>query len=179
MNAHDRIAADRAAVERLRGILSNMDPHHMKLQAMGGEMMLTCDAGPGKYAEIAVILPEANDAERDFFLFGPADALAALRVIDRADAYFRQQRQGQHPAQPEPKRKMHGSECAMLCAKEAFGRFMAEVHGEPIDPKDADAVADAVKRHLKIPSRSVLNTDDAAVERWIKLRNEYQDWMRS
>lgn len=179
MNAQDRIAADRAAVERLRTILSNMDPHNRRLQAMGGEMMLTCDSGPGTYAELAVIMPDASDAERDFMLLGPQLALAALRRIDRADAWFLQQRQGQTPPQPEPKQKMHGSECAMLCNKPAFGRFMAEVHGEPIDPNDSATVAEAVKQHLKIKSRAVLNHDAAAVARWIELRGEYQAWLRS
>lgn len=179
MNATDRIAADKAAVEQLRRILSNLDPHNRRLQATAGELMLICDTGPGVYAEIAVILPDASDAERDFALLGPQLALAALRRIDRADAWFRQNREGQHPATPEPKAKKHGSECAMLCNKPAFGRFLIEVHAVDLDQNDPAAIAEAVKQHLQIKSRAVLNTDHDAVTRWIKLRDEYQAWLHA
>lgn len=182
MNVHDRIAADKADVERLRRILSNMDTRTRRLQAMGGEMMLTTGTDAATYAELAVIMPDASDAERDFYLLGPALALSALRRIDRADAWFRQNRERQHPAHPEPREKKHGSECAMLCNKQAFGRFLAEVHGAtygPVDPLDPDSVATAVKKILAIESRAVLNHDAEAVGRWIKLRDEYQAWMRS
>lgn len=182
MNAHDRIAADRDAVERLRQILANMDTGERTLQIVkaGGEMLLTCDAGPGTYAELAVILPDASQAERSFFVHGASDALAALRVIDRADTWFRQHRDApvrQQGPKPQPKKK-HGSECAMLCNKPAFGHFVAERYG-PADKNDPTSVAEAVKKELGIASRAVLNHDAAAVTRWLEMRAEYQAWLQT
>lgn len=71
--------------------------------------------------------------------------------------------------------KNYAAECAMECAEPAFQRFLEACHGlEP--PLTKDRTATRVRSLLAVSSRADLNNDPAAIERWKRLRADFDQW---
>lgn len=68
-------------------------------------------------------------------------------------------------------------QAALKCQDEAFRRFMVDTgHSPSMDESD---VAAAVRDACGINSRSVLNTNPSAAERWLTLLREFDVWMQA
>lgn len=103
-----------------------------------------------------------------------------LRARDQAIAYYRSQ--NPEPA-PGPDKGGQGAaepfsfarNCAIHCGNPLFQKFMFEVHGLE---HAADKIRMATRIHslLAISSRTELDTDEAARDRWLSLRSEYKAW---
>ncbi|MFC3071527.1 hypothetical protein [Shinella pollutisoli] len=73
-----------------------------------------------------------------------------------------------------PKRKNHSAECAMLCERQDFRRFLHDRHG--LETTDAERVNARVRSILAIRSRADIDTDEDARKRWLSLRAEFNRW---
>ncbi len=105
------------------------------------------------------------------FLMHAADNLAhALDMLARCRRAYRE------IAGPPQDSTDYARQCGMRCNEPAFQRFLHEVKGQ--DVSDAVRVASAVRYLLKIDSRTELNTDAGARERWLKLLGEFKMWMK-
>lgn len=65
-------------------------------------------------------------------------------------------------------------QAALKCNDPAFQRFVSELTGQP--PNESYTTP-AMRRLLNVNSRSVLDTDPAATERWLTLLRQFDAWM--
>ena len=91
----------------------------------------------------------------------------------------------QSPEQkPEPQEKKEAfnsaSECAILCTKELFWRFLESYahshHHESFEVQNKEDADRLVKSILGIDSKKVINMNKEVKINWNKLRAEYQAW---
>jgi len=114
---------------------------------------------------------ECGYQDRDFILHAHSDIQFLLRLL--ADA-FRTIRSLKDV--PETKKADFAAECAMKCDDPLFKAYLAERHG--LETKDRERIAARVRSVLAIGSRSELNTDPLAAERWRSLRADFDAWRR-
>ncbi|TWF53236.1 hypothetical protein [Neorhizobium alkalisoli] len=69
----------------------------------------------------------------------------------------------------------YAAECAMKCADPAFKRFLWEHHG--FDISDRERIACQIREFLDVESRSDLNADQLAADRWLSMRASFEAWM--
>jgi hypothetical protein len=98
------------------------------------------------------------------------EAFAEIRRLKPPHDQRRQQRQ-----QEQQKPKDHAAECAMKCNEQVFRRYLIEKHGLE-DAGDSIRIASRVRSILNIKSRSDLNTDENARQRWLSLRADFEAW---
>ena len=115
-------------------------------------------------------------------LFNAAEYLrAAIVVAEHAFDIIREQRaeikrlERQHHAEAEAKN--YAANCAILCAEPAFKKYLEERHGLE-RPLTDTKVETRVRSLLAISSRAELNTDPAAADRWLRLRDDYDAWRK-
>lgn len=68
-------------------------------------------------------------------------------------------------------------DCALACQRGDFARYLREKHGLE-DIADAERVSSRVRSMLAISSRTELNTDPAAADRWRKLKSDFEAWRK-
>ncbi len=73
--------------------------------------------------------------------------------------------------------KNHAAEAAMKCQEPAFKAFLEARHGLE-RPLTGERVAQKVRSLLGVTSRAELNRNAAAVDRWKRLRGEFETWRR-
>jgi hypothetical protein len=102
---------------------------------------------------------------------------ALMMVIDEAFAKIRRLEAQERPPQPpqQTKKKDLAAECAMLCGKQDFRRYLMQCH-DLADAGDDERVNTRVRHILNIRSRAELNTDHQAAARWKRLRRDYYAW---
>jgi len=99
-----------------------------------------------------------------------------VRLMDRIEQLY-QKYPDERPTPPvDP--KDFTTECAMLCNDQAFRRFLIEQKGMT-DAPDTERVVTYLRKILNIVSRTELNTDKAAGQRWQDLRKDFKQWSRS
>lgn len=128
----------------------------------------------GELNEIARFHPGALPDEIDFLVNAPDTVAFLLRLVDRAIARARHETPRQ---QYRSKRKDFAAEAAMKCDDAAFKVFLEEKHGLE-RPLTADRAAQKLRTILGITSRSELNKDDAAADRWRSLRASFEAWRK-
>lgn len=102
---------------------------------------------------------------------------ALMMVIDEAFAKIRRLEAQPRPSQPaqQPKQKDLAAECAILCGRQEFRRYLMQCH-DLADAADDERVNTRVRHILNIRSRAELNTDHQAASRWKRLRRDYYAW---
>ncbi|MBP0439601.1 hypothetical protein [Tianweitania sediminis] len=102
-----------------------------------------------------------------------------LRLLDRA---FGEIRDLKAQLRPETARtrdwKDYAAEAAMQCGKPAFRVFLQERHGLE-RPLTDERVAQKLRSVLAVKSRRELNEDQAAAQRWVSLRSDFEVWKRT
>ncbi len=82
------------------------------------------------------------------------------------------------PSPAKPPRRFSelppAQQAALKCQEPAFQRFVSELTGQP--PNESYTTP-AMRRLLNVNSRSVLDTDPAATERWLTLLRQFDAWM--
>ncbi|MDX3929187.1 MAG: hypothetical protein QHC90_25725 [Shinella sp.] len=129
------------------------------LTAAGGEIVAT-------FAESA-----AYD-DRELICHAPDDLRFMLEIYDRLSARYR--RAAAELAKRNPPPKDFAAECAIKCEDPLFLRFLRDEHG--VDTSDTLRVASRIRTMLAIQSRAELNTNDAAKQRWLSLRSQFDNW---
>lgn len=121
---------------------------------------------------IAELTIECGYQDRDFLLHAHADILFLLQLLSESFRTIRELRQAQtRPAPPD-----FAAECAMKCDDPVFKRFLTEQHG--LETTDRERTAARVRSMLAISSRSELNSNSQAAERWKSLRADFDAWRR-
>ena len=102
---------------------------------------------------------------------------ALMMVIDEAFAKIRRLEAQPRPSQSsqQPKQKDLAVECAMLCGRQEFRRYLMQCH-DLADAADDERVNTRVRHILNIRSRAELNADHQAASRWKRLRRDYYAW---
>lgn len=131
--------------------------------------------GMGELNEIARFHPGALPEEIDFVVGAPEMVAFLLRLVDRAIAKAR--RDAPHQ-QNQSRRKDFAAEAAMKCDDAAFKVFLEEKHGLE-RPLTTERVAQRLRTILGITSRSELNKDDTAADRWRSLRASFEAWRKA
>ncbi|MDI7860950.1 hypothetical protein MRS76_03190 [Rhizobiaceae bacterium n13] len=140
------------------------------------------DGGTGTVAVIATLSRNAPYDDEHLLFNAPYYLRAAIMVAEQAFAVIRTQRativrlEGKVNAVAEA--KDFAANCAMLCTEPAFKKFFEERHGLA-RPLTDQKVATRIRSILAVGSRSELNTDPAAAERWKALRADYDAWRRA
>lgn len=119
---------------------------------------------------IFTLTDECGYQDRDFHLHAHSDMRFVLDLLRQAFAEIRRLRE---PAQLD-EAKNFAAECAMKCDDAAFRSFLHEAHG--IDTSDRERIAVQVRNLLQVSSRSKLNSDPKAAERWKSLRASFEAW---
>ena len=87
---------------------------------------------------------------------------------------------------PKPKRAWadlsHAEQCGIVCEQREFWRYLLKALPVPWQRYPAEmpagaVAADIVREHCGVKSRSELNTNPEAAEKWRKLESEYQSWL--
>lgn len=120
---------------------------------------------------IVDLLEDCGYQDRDFLLYAHSDIGFLLRLL--ADA-FREIRSMRAAEQKKQKEGDFAAECAMKCSDPLFKRFLAEQH--QVDIADQERIVSRVRTMLAIGSRSELNRDPQAAQRWFSLRAEFEAW---
>ncbi|WP_247879091.1 hypothetical protein [Brucella sp. 6810] len=168
------MSADAAELRNIRG----------KLAALGGAQWLlsTDDRGTfveartanGELNEIARFHPGALPEEIDFLANAPAMVGFLLRLLDRAIAKARKEAPRQ---QRSYRRDDFAKDAAIKCKDAAFKVFLEEKYGLE-RPLTDDRAAQKLRTILGVTSRSELNRDDAAADRWRSLRASFEAWRK-
>ena len=161
--------------DRLRAIrIRREHAPRMQMGAADDLLQLLADeiAEPDKI--LATFVPEASSDWVQFLASAPADIAFLLSLIERAKQRIRAlETQASAPASGTrvDRTADYAAEAAMKCEHKGFARFIIERCGLG-DDADKDAIAEALRRLLKISSRSELN----AAGRWLQLRAEFEAW---
>ncbi|MDI7924563.1 hypothetical protein [Ferirhizobium litorale] len=140
------------------------------------------DSEIGDVLPIATVARNAPHDDEELLFNAPYYLRAAILVAEQAFAVIRTQRatierlEGEVNAVAEA--KDFAANCAMLCTEPAFKKFLEERHGLA-RPLTDQKVATRVRSILAVGSRSELNSDPAAAERWKALRADYDAWKRA
>lgn len=118
--------------------------------------------------------PHADRNDIRFVIEAPARMLFLIRVVK---SLKRRIEEFEGPPAPAAKPSDFAANCAMLCDKPVFQRFLTECHG--LENQNRDAAAARVRSILNIRSRAELNDNPAAAEGWKKLRGEYEAWRKT
>ncbi|NWJ24737.1 hypothetical protein [Rhizobium sp. RM] len=101
--------------------------------------------------------------------------IRAMVMLIEAAATKIHRLEAQHQPARQEKKKDHAAECAMLCGKQDFRRYLIQNHALA-EASDDERVKTRVRNILNINSRADLNTDPDATARWKKLRGDFYAW---
>ena len=168
------MSTDAMELRKIRGRLDALAGAQWFRSADDRGEFLEAKTTKGELNEIARFHPGAQPEEIDFLTNAPDMVCFLLRLVDRAIAAARKNAPRQ---EKQSKAKDFAAEAAMKCDEPAFKVFLEEKHGLE-RPLTADRAAQKLRTLLGISSRSELNRDDAAADRWRSLRADFEAWKR-
>ncbi|WP_454287130.1 hypothetical protein [Rhizobium arsenicireducens] len=134
----------------------------------------------GATEAIATLSRKCPFDDEDLLFNAPLYLRASIMVAEAAFAEIerlRSELSGRHQAETrERETKDYAAQCAMLCQRGDFARYLSERHG--LEATDKERVAARVRSVLSITSRAELNTDPAAAARWHQLRADFESWRK-
>lgn len=128
----------------------------------------------GEISPIVIICPSCPSHDAQLVEKSLIYIRAMVMLIEAATAKIRRL-EAQHQQPRHEKKKDHAAECAMLCGKQDFRRYLIQNH-DLAEASDDERVKTRVRNILNIKSRAELNTDPAATARWKKLRGDFYAW---
>ncbi|EPE99502.1 hypothetical protein [Rhizobium grahamii] len=140
------------------------------------------DRQTGEVVPIALLTRDCSYDDRRLMMKAPLLIRALLTLLDAAFAEIRKLKPPEDPRGAEPRQEKsdepnYAANCAMMCKEPAFRRFLFEEKELPAMDED-NVVAKHVRYLLKVDSRSHINTDANARKLWLKLRAEFESWMK-
>lgn len=135
------------------------------------------DEATGEIVPIIIINPTCTYQDERFIERAPILFDAAMTLLEEAFRKIRElqpaNRDSSKQSKP-PKKSDYAAECAMICARADFRRYLVECHA--LDVADEERVKTRVRSILKIGSRGELNDDQNAAARWKDLRARFNAW---
>jgi hypothetical protein len=128
----------------------------------------------GEVEPIAQILLDCPYDDRRMMFKAPVYIAALLTLLE--EAFNRLRSQAQKEAQPAKEKYPFAKACAILSGKQKFRQFLREMHG--LEAVDDERVNTRIRSLLTIESRTQLDTDENARERWFSLCREFDLWER-
>ncbi|UGQ24177.1 hypothetical protein [Brucella anthropi] len=169
------MSADAMELRKIRGRLDALAGAQWFRSADDRGEFLEAKTTNGELNEIARFHPGALPEEIDFLANAPDMVVFLLRLVDRAIAKARRDAPRQ---QSQYRRDDFARDAGIKCNDAAFKVFLEEKHGLE-RPLTADRAAQKLRTILGITSRSELNKDDAAADRWRSLRTSFEAWRRT
>jgi hypothetical protein len=129
--------------------------------------------------KVAVFVPNVRHDLQDFAIHSHDDLGFVLRQLFRATDRL-EQIYTRHPEErpaPPPKPPNHARDCSIHCGLQAFRRFLIE-HHDLQDATDNERVANHVRQMLDVKSRSDLDVDKAAGDRWLDFKRQFETWKK-
>jgi len=166
---------DAAELRKIRERLRALDGAQWLLSADGETSFVEARGRDGTLIEIARFSRVAAPEEIDFFASAPGAVSFLLGLVDRAIAKAR--KDAPTDRKKLSKSKDFAAEAAMKCNEPAFKVFLEQQHGLE-RPLTAERVAQRLRTILGVSSRSELNNNAAAAERWRSLRTAFDAWLR-
>jgi hypothetical protein len=117
------------------------------------------------------IYADPNDIR--FVIEAPARMGFLIRLVK---SLKRRNENFEGPPRPPEKPTDYAAQCAILCAKPVFQRFLTEMHG--LANQNKEAAASRVRSILNIKTRADLNDNPAAAEGWLRLFGEFEAWRK-
>lgn len=125
---------------------------------------------------IAIFHPESDYRDVAFYTMAHQLVTALFQSRDRLIAYYNRMNPPVAEEQQEEKKPFSFAQnCAIYCGKPLFQKYMFMVH-DLENPEDKNRMATKLHSLLAIKSRTELDTDEAARDRWISLRGEFEAW---
>jgi len=164
-----------ARLQKIRERLKAIAPAKWSLAADGETMFVEARGSAGDLIRIADFRRSATMDEIQFVADAPEAMQFLLDLVDRA---IRAAKGKAQPAAAAGKRKDFAAEAAMKCQEPAFLAFLEARHGLE-RPLTTERAAQRLRSVLRITSRKTLNEDEAAAQRWKKLRADFDAWRRA
>ena len=167
------MSAEALELRKIRQRLAALESTSWLLGADRDVTFVEAKTSRGELCEIARFHRGASPDEIDFVVNAPLMVGFLLGLVDRAIAASRQ---ANPPKARDP--KDFAAEAAMKCEEPAFRVFLEECHGLE-RPLTSEKVAQKLRSVLRVSSRKELNDDDAAADRWRKLRADFDAWRKA
>lgn len=136
---------------------------------------ITVRAGEtGDLPEVCTFAPDVFIDDRELITHAHEDIEWLLSAYDRLARKYRAALVEIRRLDQNQKVKDFAAECAMQSGRQAFRMFLRERHA--LEATDDERVNARVRSILAIHSRSELNTDENARQRWFSLRAEFKNW---
>lgn len=134
----------------------------------------------GATAPIATLSRKCPFDDEELLFNAPLYLRASIVIAEAAFAEIarlKNELAGRHPAEARDREaKDYAAQCAMLCQRGDFARYLSERHA--LEATDRERVASRVRSILSIGSRADLNKDPAAAARWQQLRADFESWRK-
>lgn len=171
--------ADRKFIERVRGLHADASVDWAE-RIEGDDHFLDARLIPQAPRSVVLAFDLYADPRDIAFLTVAHRAVGVLlRARDEAIDYFRRQNPKPEAVtdeqQEEEKPFSFAQNCAIYCGKRWFQRYMFEVHGLE-HAHDATRMRTKIHSLLAISSRTELDADEAARDRWQSLRAHAKAW---
>jgi len=162
----------------IRGVLELASDDWAESYCLENGQSQICGRDPmsGEIYPIATIEKAVTSDDRQLMRKAPLYVRALLMLRDEAvRAYL----QVTHlPPSQKHTSKDFAAELSMKCKSDlAFARYLTEVHGLE-DASSSERVKSRVRSILAVQSLAELNNDTEAAARWLKLRSDFQTWLK-
>lgn len=131
----------------------------------------------GEVYPIATLEPTISTDDREVLRKALVYIRALLMLRDEAVRHYRQAAGKQahnSGTQAGGDSNRYARACAILSGKQKFRAYLSAVHG--LDASDSERVNTRVRTILNVTSRTELDTDPAATQRWFSLVRDFEAW---
>lgn len=170
-------AAEKAKLDRIRGLLARQEGAEWQVGSEGEGMILAAAGADGSNVVIARFTGHADPDEMDLAAGALDYCRFLLGLVDRAIEALKPKRQAEAGAGEQRREKDYAAEAAMLCQRGDFKRFLMDRHGLE-SPATDERTAQRLRSVLGVTSRAEINQSDAVRERWLALRADFHAWKR-
>lgn len=167
-------AAEASRLSQIRARLAMQDGQRWVLATDSDGMALAADGRDGSSITLAGFLPVATIDEMQLAAGALDDLRFLMGLVDRAIRKLQGERRRAEDHEPRQPRN-HSAEAAMLCKEPAFKRYLIEKHGLK-SPANDERTKQKLRTLLAVTSRAEINQSDAARDRWLKLRADFNIW---
>lgn len=184
----------------IRAQLASLDGAEWLFATDGATTFVEARGRDGSLIKLLEFTGLATTEERQLVADLPTSLRFLLGLVDRAIAATRAQRAGAagddglatvkaasaasaEEASPATRAaeagraKDYRTEAAMRCQDPAFKRFLIDKHGLE-NPATDERTAAKLRSLLGVTSRREINDSQQAVERWQRLRGDFENWKR-
>jgi hypothetical protein len=168
---------EKRKLQHLQEIANRMAGDVWHMEADGDGIHLISQRATGEEVRILTLYPDASADEQDLVAGALDHLFLFLGFFGRAVEKVRELREQLARLTTKKRAENFGFQAKSLCEKTAFWRFL-EGKGAGGRIASAQAADTRMKFLLNIKSKSELNDDLVARERFQKLRSDFYSWQR-